>query len=283
MITRGITFMLVATLSFAIMNTMAKGLSGLPAMQVVFFRAMGTFVFIFPYMLIKKIPIRGHHPKMLLLRAVVGLISLATFFLVLQRIPLGSAISIRYIGPLFGALFSYLFLKEHINFWQIVSFGIAFSGVIVLKGFDARIDTYSLLLVLTSAFFVGIVYTLLRYLGTREHYLTIINYFMVVSIIVSLFFCWDWRMPVSNEWTSVISIGIFGLIGQVFMTRAFQLEETSLLVPFKYMELVFALGLGFIFFAETYSFLAFSGILLILTGVLLNVLAKHKGTVAKES
>ena len=279
MITKGISFMLIATLSFAIMNTMAKDLSELPAMQVVFFRALGSTVFIFPYMLINKISIRGNNPKLLALRAVVGLISLVTFFMVLKRIPLGSAISIRYIGPIFGVIMAYFLLKEKVSFWQWISFAIAFSGVIVLKGFDIRIDYFSLGLVLTSAFFVGIVYILLSYLGKREHYLTIINYFMMTSIFVSLVFCSNWRIPYSSEWVSVIGIGIFGLIGQVFMTRAFQLEETSLLAPFKYMELVYALILGFFFFGETYSFLAFSGILLIIVGMLLNIWAKQKKVV----
>ena len=276
MIPKGITFILIATLSFAIMNTMAKDLSELPAMEIVFFRTLGTFVFIFPYMLYHKISIIGNHPKLLTLRSIVGVISLSTFFLAIQRMPLGSAISIRYLGPIFGAILAYYFLKEKINIWQWISFGIAFSGVIVLKGFDLRIDTVSLGLIMISAIFVGMVFVLVRYLGTREHFLTIINYFMVISIVTSLFFYQNWRIPFDDEWPSVIGIGIFGLIGQVFMTRAFQLEEASVLAPFKYMELIYALILGFFFFGEVYSWLPFLGILLILGGMLMNVWAKNQ-------
>ena len=274
MITKGISFILLATLSFAVMNVMVKDLSDLPAMQIVFFRSLGTFVFIFPYMLYHKISIVGNNPRFLFLRAAVGLISLSTFFLAIQRMPLGSAISIRYLGPIFGALLAYYFLKEKINRWQWVSFGIAFSGVLILKGFDLRIDYISLSLIVTSAVFVGMVFVLVRYLGTREHFLTIINYFMFLSILVSLFFCSNWRVPLSTELFSVIGIGIFGLIGQVFMTRAFQLEEASVLAPFKYMELVYALIMSYFFFGESYGLLAFAGIALILFGMLLNVRAK---------
>ncbi len=278
MISKGISYILIATLSFAIMNTMAKELTSLPAMEVVFFRALGTFIFVFPYMLLNKISIVGNNPKILFLRAFVGLISLATFFIVLQSMTLGSAISIRYLAPIFGAILAYFFLKERIYFWQWISFAIAFSGVIVLKGFDLRIDNMSLALILISAFFVGIVYVLIRYLGKSEHYLTIINYFMVVSIVGSLFFCGNWRMPINSEWYYVVTIGIFGLIGQIFMTRAFQLEETSVIAPFKYMELVYALILGYFFFEETYPLFAFLGIVLILVGMLLNVRVKQLKT-----
>jgi len=277
MLTKGISYILIATLSFAVMNTMAKDISSLPALQVVFCRALGTFIFIFPYMLYKRISITGHQPKFLIMRGVVGVISLSTFFLAIQRIPLGSAISIRYLGPIFGAMLAFYFLKEKINKVQWLSFVIAFSGVIVLKGFDLRIDFISLGLALTSAVFVGMVFVLIRYLGSREHYLTIINYFMIISMLIGLCsFPW-WQMPVGREWLSVIGIGIFGLVGQVFMTRAFQLEETSVIAPFKYMELIYALILGYFIFGETYRPLAFAGIALILSGMLLNVIAKRNG------
>ncbi len=276
MITKGIAFILLATLSFSVMNLIAKDLSTLPAMQVVFFRAFGTFFFVFPYMLYKRISILGNNPMLLSLRATVGLISLATFFMAIQRMPLGSAISIRYLGPIFGAILAYLFLKEKVNSKQWLSFGVAFLGVVVMKGVDFRIDNYSFLLILTSALFVGMVFVLIRYLGDKEHFLTIINYFMVFCIVASLLFIRQWEWPLPAQYFSILSIGIFGLIGQVFMTRAFQLEETSVLAPFKYMELVFALIFTYFIFGETYAPIAFLGMAMILIGMLLNVYFKNK-------
>ena len=283
MITKGIGFILLATLSFAMMNLVAKDLSSFHAMQIVIFRAFGTFVFLFPIMLYKRISIIGNNPKLLSLRASAGLISLATFFMAIQRIPLGSAISLRYLGPIFGALLAFFFLKEKVNAKQWFSFAIAFSGVLVMKGFDVRIDNFSLFLVLNSALFVGIVFVLLRYLGDKEHYMTIINYFMVFCIVASLFFIPYWRMPVKSEMFSVISIGIFGLIGQLFMTKALQLEETSVLAPFKYMELVYALIFTNILFGETQPLMAFVGMGLIIGGMLLNIYFKKRKPILADN
>ena len=246
------------------MNVMAKELSDLHPMQVVLLRSLGTFVFIFPFMVYHKVPIIGKQPKLLFLRGLVGFISLSCFFIVIQRIPLGSAISIRYLGPIFGALLAVYYLKEVVNKWQWLSFAISFSGVIILKGFDLRIDGLSFVLAIISAIFVGMVFVLVRYLGTREHYLTIINYFMMVSILGSICFIGKWVIPTGNEWMSVFGIGIFGMIGQIFMTKAFQLEEASVLAPFKYMELVYAIIFGYFFFAESYDLLPSLGILCLL-------------------
>ena len=114
----------------------------------------------------------------------------------------------------------------------------------VKKGFDVRIDTLSFILLLVSAMTIGVVFVLIRYLSLREHYLTIINYFMFISVLASLFFVKMWRYPVGAEWWPVLSIGVFGLIGQIFMTVAFRSEDASVLAPFKYTELVWALIMG---------------------------------------
>jgi drug/metabolite transporter (DMT)-like permease len=123
---------------------------------------------------------------------------------------------------------------------------------------------------------VGAVFVIVRYLGSKEHILTIINYFMVISIIGSLFFVNYWRMPEGIEWVWVLSIGVFGLVGQVCMTKAFQLADTNTIAPFKYMELIYALGLGLIFLDEKHSNLAILGMLLIVLGMVLNVFLKKK-------
>ena len=273
---QGIRYILFATLAFAVMNAMAKELSDFHPLQVVFFRAIGTWVFIFPFMLYHKIDIKGKNTKPLLARGIIGVLSLVCFFIAVQRIPLGSAISIRYLGPIFGAALAYYYLKEKVNWMQWLSFAVAFSGVIVLKGFDIRIDYISLVLLLVSALLVGGVFVLLRYLSDKEHFLTIINYFMVCSLVLSLCFVQYWRMPIGNEWISVLGIGTTGLIGQIYMTRAFQSEETSVLAPFKYMELIHAMIVGYFFFGETYELMPLMGIILIIGGMLTNLWAKGK-------
>lgn len=258
------------------MNLLAKYLSELHPLQVVFFRAMGTFIFIFPFMIRKRIPIVGKNVLWLSMRGVIGFISLAAFFMVIQRIPLGPAISIRYIGPFFSVVLAVLFLKEKVRFWQWISLLVAIAGVFILKGADFRIDGLSFALALISAVLVGGVFTMVRYLGPKEHALTIINYFMVASILGSLFFIEHWRMPVGQEWLWVSAIGVFGLVGQVFMTRAFQLAETNTIAPFKYMELVYALILGFLFLKEEHTSIALLGMGLIIIGMVLNVLIKNR-------
>jgi len=271
---RGVLYILIAAFAFAIMNILAKQLSEFHPMQVVFFRAAGTFVLMFPYMIYRKVTVWGSHPKFLFLRSFLGVSSLALFFFAVQRMPLGSAISIRYVGPIFGAVLAMFWLNERISRWQWLSFMVAFAGVIVIKGFDTNIDVVGFAAILTSAILLGGVFVLIRYLSAREHVLTIINHFMMVSIAVSLCFVTVFRMPTINEWLPVCAIGICGLVGQVMMTKAFQLEAASVLAPFKYMELVYALLIGYVLLGDTYGFMPLVGMGMIVGGMVLNVMTK---------
>jgi drug/metabolite transporter (DMT)-like permease len=268
--------MLIAAFAFAWMNLLAKYLADFHPLQVVFFRAIGTFVFIFPYMLYKKIPVIGTNVFWLSFRGVFSVVSLSIFFLVIQRIPLGSAVALRYTAPIFSVILAYFFLKERVKTWQWVSICISLVGAFMMKGVDFRIDSLSFALIIGSSLLVGGVFTIVRYLGSREHFLTIINYFMVFSIIGSLFFVNHWRWPVGLEWWWVCSIGVLGMIGQIFFTRAFQLADTSTVAPIKYMELVYALLFGFFLFGETYAWIPLVGMALVVLGMLLNVWVKRK-------
>ncbi|WP_299212698.1 DMT family transporter [uncultured Dokdonia sp.] len=276
---RGIFYMLIAAFAFAWMNLLAKYLQDFHPLQVVFFRAFGTFIFIFPYMLYKKVPVVGKKKNVfwLSLRGVLSFVSLALFFKVVQDIPLGSAVALRYTAPIFSVIFAYFFLKEAVKLGQWLSLIISIAGAFIMKGVDFRIDSTSFILIMFSSLLVGGVFAIVRYLGSREHYLTIINYFMVFSIVGSLFFIQYWRIPIGEEWWWVCIIGILGLIGQVFLTRAFQLADTSTVAPIKYMELVYALLFGFFLFDESYTLWPIVGMTLVVVGMLLNVWIKRKG------
>lgn len=268
--------MLIATFAFAWMNLMAKYLQDFHPIQVVFFRAFGTFIFIFPYMVYKKVPIFGKHVFWLSLRGLLSFISLALFFKVVQNIPLGSAVALRYTAPIFSVVLAFFILKEKVKFWQWISLIMALAGAFIMKGVDFRIDTNSFTLIMLSAILVGGVFVIIRYLGPKEHFLTIINYFMAFSIIGSLFFINKWRMPIGDEWIWISLIGTMGLVGQVFLTKSFQLAEASTVAPLKYMELVYALIFGFFLFSETYGFWPIIGMVLVVLGMLLNILIKKK-------
>jgi drug/metabolite transporter (DMT)-like permease len=60
------------------------------------------------------------------------------------------------------------------------------------------------------------------------------------------------------------------------MTKAFQTQETSLIAPLKYLEVIFMIIIGATWFGDTYDFWTLFGIFLILLGLVYNVFLKNK-------
>lgn len=269
--------MLISTLAFACMNSIVKYLVHIHAYQIVFFRALSSLFFTFAFLLKNKIPLLGNNKKLMIVRGLVGVTSMTLYFMSTKYLPIGTAISLRYMAPIFAAIFAIFFLKEKIKPWQWFFFAIAFAGVVVLKGFDTQINNFGLLLIFGAAIFSGMVYVLLSKIGKGDHPVVVVNYFMVIATIVGgVLSINHWINPVGKEWLLLFALGVFGYFGQVYMTKAFQIASTNQVAPLKYIEVIFTVLFGVFIFAEIYTIWSLLGIVLIILGLVLNVVYKSK-------
>ncbi|MCH2196892.1 DMT family transporter [Kordia sp.] len=275
MLKKAIQFMIISAIGFAFLNVIVKYLSDFDAYQIVFFRSIGTLFFTIPLLLKLNISMLGNKRTLLAIRGIFGVTSMSLFFMSIKYLPIGSAVSLRYISPIFAAVFALFILKEKIKPIQWLFFLIAFSGVVILKGFDAQINTTGLLLILASSFFSGLVFIIIRKIGSDDHPIVVVNYFMVIALIVGGILCIPyWKTPVGWEWALLLSLGVFGYVGQMYMTKALQLAETNKAAPLKYIEVIFTMLIGLSWFNESYTLWSLLGILLIVIGLTLNTYAK---------
>lgn len=272
LITPGIRLMLLSTLAFAIMQTFIKLLSHIHVFEVVFFRAIITAFLAMGFMVRNGISFKPKNRLLVWSRTISGIIGMVIFFLTIQKMPFGAAVSIKYLAPIFTAIIAAIWIKESIKNIQWFLFFTAFIGLILLKGFDSRIDTFLLILGVIGAFFGGLVYVIIRKIGTSENTLLIVYHYMLTAgILAGIAMIPFWTTPTLFELLLLIIIGSLGYYGQLTMTQAFQIESASRIAPVKYMELVYSLIIGLIWFGEGYTILAFLGILLIMGSMLLNL------------
>ncbi|WP_235298912.1 DMT family transporter [Portibacter marinus] len=268
-------YMIISTFSFTLMSATIKYLEDFNAFELVFFRCLGSLVLCIIYLWIKGIPILGNRRKLMIGRGIVGVISMVLFFAALKLMPLGTTISLRYLAPIFTAIFSIFLLKEKLIPIQWLFFFLSFAGVILLKGIDLRVSTVGLIMVLGAAMFSGLVYIFLRAIGPADHPVVIVNYFMVIATVVgAIGSINNWQQPEGYQWPLLFSLGIFGYLGQLYMTKAFQIEEANKVAPMKYLEAVFAIFVGWIWFGEGHSWLAIIGMLMVIGGMLMNIMVK---------
>lgn len=269
--------MLISTLSFACMNALVKYLVSFPTLQIVFFRALGSLMITFIYLKKQRINQLGNQKQLLIYRGIVGVTSMILFFWGVHYISVGSAVTLRYIAPLFAGLLAVIYLKEAIKPLQWLFFISAFFGVYLIKNYDASGSNFGVFLVLLAAFFSAVVYILISKIGNKDHPVVVVHYFMLIATLVggvgSLFF---WRSPSLYELILLLSLGIFGFFGQLYMTKAFQNAEAHMVAPFKYVEVIFTMLFGVFILHENYELLHIVGTFLVIVSLVFNVLYKTR-------
>lgn len=267
--------MLVSVLGFALMNLTVKYLQRLPPTELVLFRSLISLVLSYYFLRRRNLSVWGNNRPILILRGLSGVVALSLFFFTLQQLPLGSAITLQYLSPIFTALFGWLLLREKVHPWQWAFFVFSFAGIALVKGFDDRISPLLLASGIGSALFAGLAYVFVRKVRHTDHPLTVVFYFPLIATPVMLVFAlfyWEW--PRAWEWPLLLLMGVLTQVAQVYMTKALQAAEVNEIASLKYLGVVFALGFDFFLFDLAYQPLALVGMGLVLSGVVLNVAFK---------
>jgi drug/metabolite transporter (DMT)-like permease len=267
--------MVLAGIFFAIMNVSVRYLPHIPAIEIVWFRSVFSLIFTVLVLRNKGVFIFGNNKSNLITRGIVGSISLILFFYTLQRIPLASAVTIQYLSPIFTAILGVFILGEKVKAIQFFYFALAFLGVLVIQGFDPRVDALSAGLGLISALASGIAYNMIRKLKDSEHPLVIVFYFPLVTFpVASLILYFEWVTPVGWDWILLLWIGICTQSAQYFMTIAYQRGNLSKISSLSYLGVIYALFFGYILFGENFSVASYLGMGMVLVGILLNLRVK---------
>lgn len=264
--------MLVASLFFAAMNVCIKYLRDIPVVEIILFRAGITLIMSYLAIVKNKLNPFGVQRKWLVARGLAGFMGLSLYFITVQQIPLASAVTIQYMSPLFTVFLAYFILKENPGRLRIISFVLAFGGVLLIKGFDSRVSVPMLLAGIGSAFFSGLAYNFIRLVKDTDHPHVVVFYFPLVTFpIVLVPAIMQWVTPDWKQLILLICTGVFTQIAQVQMTKAFQKEPMARVSIVQYLGVIYALIIGFFLFDEAFHWQSLAGMALVISGVLVSI------------
>ncbi len=283
---KGVAYMGLAVVFFAVMNVAIKYVAHLPTFELVFFRALIAASIAYTTLRVKGIPAWGNRKGLLILRGVFGFGALSMFIATLQNMPMATALVIQYMSPVFVAILGIFLLKEPMRPLQWVWLAMAFAGVVMIKGFDPRVSILYLSIGIASCILSAFAYTTVRSLKDTDHPLVVVFYFPLVTLPVAGLLMWyQWRhIGVSEfifeqhtleDWLWILVMGVFAQLGQIFMTLSLHLEKANVVSSMSYLGMIFGLIFGYFLFGETYGIWAAAGIFLVLLGVLLNVFVRE--------
>jgi drug/metabolite transporter (DMT)-like permease len=250
---KAIVWIIYSTFLFTVVNTFVKYLSHLSTFQIVFFRSLFTFIFCSLAMIKTKQSVAIDKTLILpiTLRSLFGLAGFTLLFQAIHMMPLGSAVAIMYINPLFTLVLARFLFKEYLSTQHWVLMAGSFIAVAMIKNVDTAIGLDALTIAICSAFMASCAYTCIRWLKDKVSVQVIIFYFSLISTIamapMAYFY---WRPFSANDFFMAVAIGLFTFFAQVFLTKAYQNHQASQFVHFNYSGILFSVLVGFFLFDE---------------------------------
>ena len=262
---RGILFMLLAMAGFALEDLFIKLLSShLPVSQILFILGFsGTAVFLV-IALLTHAPIlhRDLLNRPVIVRTLCELFAALFFTSAIALTPLSSVASILMTTPLMVTMGAAIFFGEKVGWRRWTAIMIGFFGVLLIlrPGFDSFMPT-SLLAVLATIFLA------VRDLATRTMQIdistTTVSIYAFFAMGISGFFAMPFFsamvIPSSIEIVYLISAVFVGVIGYYAIVLATRNGDVSVISPFRYSRLVFAMLLSIIILRERPDLLTLSG------------------------
>jgi drug/metabolite transporter (DMT)-like permease len=189
---------------------------------------------------------RTERPLAHLTRGALGLATMALAFSALAFLPLAEAATIGFVAPLFAVMLSALLLGEAVGRYRWSAVIVGFAGVlVVMRPGGTDLPPLGLALALGSALGVAAVTIAIREIGRTERTPTTVLWFTAFAMVASgmlLPFVAEAHSP--GEWALLAALGLAGGVGQLFLTSSLRFAPVPVVVPFDYVQLVWAVLLG---------------------------------------
>ncbi len=221
---------------------------------------------------------RTKRPLAHLGRGAIGLSTMVTAFAALTFLPLAESATIGFVAPLFSVILSALILREPVgrHRWSAVALG--FIGVlIVMQPSGGDLPPVGLALALAAALGVAGVTITIRTIGRTESTPTIVLWFTLFSMAATgTLLPFFGAIHDGPTWAILIALGLFGGVGQLFLTSSLRFAPVPVVVPFDYSQLLWAVLLGWALWGTRPPASTWAGAAVIVASGLYTLYREHK-------
>jgi len=252
------------------MAGLVKAAADLPVGQILFARSIVVVLVIFLGSRGRLMQLRTSWPLGHLTRSVLGCIALVTWLIALRFLPLADVTALLYLAPILNVIFGALLLKEHVGIYRAGAVVTGMIGMIVIMAtsFRGQYDEWTTIgvvccLINTTCTSLSLIQ--IKHLSATESTVAIVFYFSLFSsglALLSLPF--GWVFPTANQWLLLVGIGLLGGLGQLLLTACYRFAPISLVAPFEYVTLIWAILIALIFFDEIPTAATLAGAALII-------------------
>ncbi|PZQ45279.1 MAG: EamA/RhaT family transporter [Micavibrio aeruginosavorus] len=251
----GMTAAIAAFFCFSVMVVFAKKLAEHHhVIEVAFYRnliGLIPFLFMIYAMGRRDILIIRSNPRGIVIRSIVGTISLLATFGAFSLMPLADAQAFLFTASLLIPALGFFFLGERVGPFRWVAIIVGFLGVCVMLRPSGDVNVLGVAVALSAACMHAALQTILRYLGKTETPETVTFYFMFIGTFVALIpMPIYFTMPTWQEIPLILGLGLTGLGGQVLISIAYKNAQAAIVTVFNYSSIIWATSFGWIFWND---------------------------------
>ncbi|MCV6584468.1 MAG: DMT family transporter [Marinibacterium sp.] len=271
---------------FTTMAALVKVVSAdVPAGEAVFFRSLFAIPPIFVWLALRGDLAKGvrvKDPWGHVRRGVLGTTGMGLTFAGLGYLPLPEVTAIGFATPIFTVILAAVFLGEKIRLVRISAVVVGLIGVTIMlwprlgtgpAAAEAdRMAMIGALLILGATMARACVQIQIRQLVQTDSTAAIVFWFsMTATVLSALSFPFGWVMPPPGLLALLVLAGLVGGVAQILVTSSYRYAPASMLAPYDYSSMLFALVIGFVWFAELPTALMLVGALLVIAANVLVV------------
>ncbi|HEX5611901.1 MAG TPA: DMT family transporter [Burkholderiales bacterium] len=252
---RGILLMVAAVGAFTLMDAIAKYLARwYPVPGIVWARYALNLAMLLAWLAargeLKRIATK--RPGIQVARGLLLAVATSIYFTSLKVLPLADAAAIAFVLPLFVAALAVPMLKERLDMPRMLAILIGMAGALIVVRPGSSVFTLYALLPMGMALCNALYQILTRKIAGIEHPLTSLIWGAIVGAVVlsaTLPFAWETPKEISH-WALLCVIGMLASMGHYLLIRAYDYASATLLAPYTYSGLIWAMLLGLLVFGN---------------------------------
>ena len=189
--------------------------------------------------------------KLQIFRSLLSVIESGCFVLSFKYLSLADAHSVGSLAPVIVVALSAIFLKEKVSTKIWIAIFIGFIGVLIILRPTSSIFDPKALLPLLAAFVLGLYQVVTKKVSEHDTTETSLFYTSIIGIfIMSLLASNFWNPVSSSSYILFFIIGIFFSLGVYLQIIALSMARASIIQPFHYTLIFWAIILGYIFYND---------------------------------
>ena len=262
----GIGLMLIGVFLFALNDAIGKWLVGTYSVgELLLVRSVAALVLLAPFIWRGGIAAFANAPRpgLQVLRVVLSSLEVAMFFWAVAYLPLADVVTFYLAGPIYVTALSALMLGEKVGWrrWSAVLVG--FAGVIVALRPSPATMTLPALIALAGSMFFALLMITTRMLRNTSNTVLVANQITGTLIFGMVTAPFGWITPTLNDFGLLVLFGVISIVAIVCLNRSLTLAPASVVVPYQYTMILWAIALGYAVFGDVPDIAMFAGALII--------------------